>query len=131
MHPESGFRIAPIFVINWKKWQWRHSLLTWRHRQIFLTLPCFSCEVSLLVQVSCQQSFLRDWPEKSPVWVLAKIWRLGLVRNAKYGRNVSNEKLLNATKCQNYSFYRFWVLNGKPTRERGGGGWVKIPPHPD
>ena len=26
--------------------------------------------------------------------------------------------LLNAAKCQGYSFYRFWVINGKPT-----GGW--------
>ena len=24
--------------------------------------------------------------------------------------------LLNAAKCQGYSFYRFWVIKGKPTR---------------
>ena len=32
-------------VINWKKWWWRHNLLTWRHCQISLTLLCFSCQV--------------------------------------------------------------------------------------
>ena len=23
--------------------------------------------------------------------------------------------LLNATKCQGYTFYRFWIIKGKPT----------------
>ena len=31
--------------------------------------------------------------------------------------------LLNAAKFQGYSFYRFWVIKGKPT-----GGGVKLPP---
>ena len=31
--------------------------------------------------------------------------------------------LLNAAKYQRYSFYRFWVIKGKPT-----GGGVKLPP---
>ena len=53
------------------------------------------------------------------VWVLRNIWRLGWVRDTKFGTNVSNEKLLNATKCQDYSFYRFLVFKGKQT---GGGG---------
>ena len=35
--------------------------------------------------------------------------------------------LLNAEKCQGYSFYCFWVLKGKPTGG-GGGGRVKLPP---
>ena len=30
---------------------------TGRHRQKFLTLPCFSCQVWLLVQVSCQYRY--------------------------------------------------------------------------
>ena len=34
--------------------------------------------------------------------------------------------LLNAAKCQGYSFYRFWVMKRKPT----GGGGGKIPPPP-
>ena len=61
----------------------------------------------------------------TPVWVLPNTWRLGRVRNTKYGTNVSHKMLLNAAKFQGYSFYRFWVIKGKPT---GGGG--KITPHP-
>ena len=34
--------------------------------------------------------------------------------------------LLNAAKFQGYSFYRFWVIKGKPT----GVGGVKLPPPP-
>ena len=26
--------------------------------------------------------------------------------------------LLNAAKCQGYSFYHFWVIKGKPTEEK-------------
>ena len=29
--------------------------------------------------------------------------------------------LLNAAKCQGYSFYSFWVIKGKPA---GGGGKI-------
>ena len=53
------------------------------------------------------------------IWVLPNIWRLRLVRDTKFGTDVSNEMLLNAAKCQDYSFYRFWVIKGKPT----GLGW--------
>ena len=54
----------------------------------------------------------------TPLWVLPNIWRLGRVMNTKYGTNVSNKMLLNAAKCQSYSFYRFWVIKGKPTGGR-------------
>ena len=56
----------------------------------------------------------------TPVWVLPNIWRLGRVMDTKFGTNVSNRMLLNAAKFQGYSFYRFWVIKGKPT---GEGGW--------
>ena len=46
---------------------------------------------------------------------MPNIWRLGQVRDAKFGTNVSNEKLLNATKCHSYSFYYFQVIKGNPT----------------
>ena len=52
------------------------------------------------------------------VWVLPNIWRLGWVMDTKFGTNVSNRMLLNAANFQGYSFYRFWVIKGKPT---GGG----------
>ena len=42
--------------------------------------------------------------------------------DTKFGTNVSNRMLLNAAKFQGYSFYRFWVIKGKPTRG------VKLPP---
>ena len=53
----------------------------------------------------------------TPVWILP---------NIKTGASVSNKMLLNAAKCQDYSFYRFWVVNGKPT----GGGEGITPPLP-
>ena len=51
----------------------------------------------------------------SPVWFWPNIWRLGLFRDTKFGKNTSNEMLLNAAKWQGHSFYRFWVIQGKPT----------------
>ena len=60
----------------------------------------------------------------TPVWVLPNIWRLGWVRDTILGTNVSNKLLLNAAKCQGYSFYRFWVIKGKPT---GMGGSKNTP----
>ena len=62
----------------------------------------------------------------TPLWVLSSILRLGQVRDTEFGPNVSNKMLLNASKCQGYGFYRFWVIKGKPT-----GREVKLLPHPD
>ena len=86
--------------------------------------------ISLLVLELWQFYFVRDWPEiwKSEhtfVWVLPDIWRLGQVGDTKLGTNVSNNMLLNAAKCHDYSFYRFWVIKGKPI------GGVKWPSPPD
>ena len=63
----------------------------------------------------------------APVWVLSNIWRLGQVRNAKFGMMVSNIMLLNAAKFQDYNFYRSWVIKGKPT---GTGKGIKLLPDP-
>ena len=51
----------------------------------------------------------------TPVWVLRNIWRLWWVSDTRYGMNVSNKILLNTAKCQDYSFYHFWVIKEKPT----------------
>ena len=51
---------------------------------------------------------------------LPNIERLGQVKDAKFRTNVSNKMLLNAAKCQGYSFYRFWVIKEKWTGSRGG-----------
>ena len=50
----------------------------------------------------------------APIWALPKIWRLGQVRDRKFETSISNKMLLNAAKCQGYSFYCFWVITGKP-----------------
>ena len=60
----------------------------------------------------------------TPIWVLPNIWGLGQVRDTKFVTNVSNKMILNAAKCQGYSFYRFCVINGKSTGRRRGGGKI-------
>ena len=35
--------------------------------------------------------------------------------DTKFGKNVFNRMLLNAAKFQDYRFYRFGVIKGKPT----------------
>ena len=49
------------------------------------------------------------------VLVLPNVWRLGQVRDTRFCRNASDEKLLNAAKCQVYSFHCFWIIKGKAT----------------
>ena len=63
----------------------------------------------------------------TPVSVLSNFWRLGQVMDTKLGMNVSNRILLNAAKFPGYSFYRFWVIKGKPT----GGLKISTPTPPD
>ena len=46
------------------------------------------------------------------VWVLLNMWRLGRFRETGFGTDVFNEMLLNAAKCQGYSFYSVWVIKG-------------------
>ena len=54
------------------------------------------------------------------VWFFRSIWRLEQIRYTKFGKNVFNEILLNVAKWHGYSFYHFWVINGKPTGLGGG-----------
>ena len=63
------------------------------------------------------------------VCILPNIWRLGRVKNTKFGTNVSNKMLLNAAKCQGYSFYCFWVIEGKQGGR--GGGRIKLSSPPN
>ena len=44
------------------------------------------------------------------VWVFPNFWRLKQVRDTKSNTNVANEMLVDAAKCQGYSFYCFWVM---------------------
>ena len=67
--------------------------------------------------------FKRDLPEilksEIPRLSFATIWRLEWVKNTKFGTNVSNGMSLNAAKLLSYSFYRFWVIKGKPNWGEG------------
>ena len=47
----------------------------------------------------------------TPVYVLPNTWRLGQVRDAKFGTNVSNKMLLNAAKCYGYSLQHGYSVN--------------------
>ena len=53
-----------------------------------------------------------------PFWIFPNIYRLRRVSDTNFGTNISNKKLLNAAKCQSYSFYRFLVL--KENQQRRG-----------
>ena len=138
MRPKSGFQIA----LNWPqigKGQWLHDLLIWHHCHVFL-----HCFVSLLkfsywskfhaniitgsgvMTIYFYKGFTR-YPKigNTNVCVLPNIWRLRRVRDTSFGTDVSNKMLLNAAKCQSYSFYLFWVVQ----RKTKGGGGIIPPPH--
>ena len=122
-----------------EKWQWRHNFPTWRQITIFwrwfVSLVKFSYWSKFHVNIITSSGFMTIFFHKgltrnpeignAPVWVLPNIWRLGQVMGTKFGTNVSNRMLLNAAKFQGYSFYRSWVIKGKPT-----GGRQNYPPPP-
>ena len=79
--------------------------------------PSFTSMSWLLLELR-QISFIKDWPEivklEIPPSNFCKIsgeWRVLGIPNLP---QMSLMKLLNAAKCQGYSFYRFWVIKGKP-----------------
>ena len=53
-----------------------------------------------------------------------------LVRDTKFGTNVSNKMLLNAAKCQVTSFTVSELLRKTNSGGGWGGGGVKLPPPP-
>ena len=54
---------------------------------------------------------------------LPNIWRLGGVRDTKFGTDVSNKILLNAAKCQGYSFCK---MPGLQLQGEGEGGKITL-----
>ena len=50
------------------------------------------------------------------------IWKLGQVRDAKFGTNASNKIAVNVVEFQGFIFHRFWVVKEKTT----GRGEVKL-----
>ena len=130
----SGIRLLDYskLAINRKN---KNDVTIYRHNVI---VKCFWCYFVSLLKFSYWSNFcvnivsiyfykgLTRNPEirNAPVWVLLKIWRLGWVRDTKFGTDISNEMLLNAAKCQGCNFYRFWVIKRKAT------GRDKITPLP-
>ena len=125
LYPESGLRIAP----NWPKI--RKMTMTSQFSDMtstsnfFVSLVNFSYwskfHVNIITGSGIMTIFFHKGLTRNPeirntsVWVLPNIWRLGEVMDTKCGTNVSNRMLLNPAKCHGYSFYHFWVINGKPT----------------
>ena len=103
----------------------------------FLMLLCFFCHFgywfkfyvniiagSWITAIFLYKGLTRNAEIENPtICVLSNIWRLGQVRDGKFGKNVSNKMLLNAARCQGCSIWCFWVIIAKPT------GRIKLP-HP-
>ena len=110
---------------------WRHCKVFWR---CFVYLVKFSnwskfhvniITGSRVMTISFHKGLTRNPKiENTSTWVLPNIWRLGRVRNTKFGTDVPNKILLNAAKCPGYNFYCFCIIKGKST------GGVKLRPHP-
>ena len=91
-------------------WLWTMKK-KWKHGR-------YNVKINSLVLELWQFSFIRHWPEmrkleivSSEFCAISKDWgKLGNI--CAY---VSNKNLLNVTKYQGYSSYRFWVIKGKPT----------------
>ena len=125
-------------AINHKERQWHYSLPTddgivkfFRCCSVsFVKFSCwFKFHVNIMTGSGVMTIFIyegltRDLEIRNTTfWVLPSIWRLGWVRNTKFGTNVSNKMLLNDAKCQGYNFC-FWFIQGNPT------GGIKLPPPP-
>ena len=81
--------------------------------------------ISSLVLELWQFSFIRDWLEirkseilPSEFCPISREWNKLGIQDTKFGTNISNKMLINAAKFQGYSFFRFWVIMGKPKRGR-------------
>ena len=115
--------------------QGRHNLPTRRHPRHFLCFCVsfvkfsywFNFHVNTITSSWFMTIFVLGFGQKSrnrkyPLSEFFSInicWRLGRIRDAKFGMNVSSEKLLNLAKCQVYSLQDFWIIKGKPTGEVG------------
>ena len=97
----------------------RHDVIVNFLSGCFVSLVKFSCfhksHVNIITSSRVMTIYFCRRLTRNPeignirVWVLPNIWRFGQVKDTKFGKDVSYEILLNAAKCQGYSFYRFWV----------------------
>ena len=116
-------------VINWKHGNnvtiFLHDAVVKNFWLCFISIIKFSYwskfHVNIIIGSGVMTIFFYKGSTRNPeigntlVWVLPNISRLEQVGNTKFGANVSNKILLNSQKFQGYSFYRFWVIKGKPT----------------
>ena len=132
MHRQSSFWIAPSRIaISWKDDKTSSSIFL---KLLSISLVKFSYWSKFLVNIITGVMAIFIYKElKSqiigniPIWVLPNNWRLKQVRNTKFGTNVSKKMLLNAAKCQGYTFYHLWVIKEKPTVESK----ITLTPFPD
>ena len=134
MHRQSSFWIAPSQIaISWKDDKTSSSIFL---KLLSISLVKFSYWSKFLVNIITGSGVMAILIYKElksqiigniPIWVLPNNWRLKQVRNTKFGTNVSKKMLLNAAKCQGYTFYHFWVIKEKPTVESK----ITLTPFPD
>ena len=132
MHRQASFWIAPSRIaISWKDDKTSSSIFL---KLLSISLVKFSYWSKFLVNIITGVMAIFIYKElKSqiigniPIWVLPNNWRLKQVRNTKFGTNVSKKMLLNAAKCQGYTFYHLWVIKEKPTVESK----ITLTPLPD
>ena len=134
MHRQSSFWIAPSRIaISWKDDKMSSSIFL---KLLSISLVKFSYWSKFLVNIITGSGVMAILIYKElksqiigniPIWVLPNNWRLKQVRNTKFGTNVSKKMLLNAAKCQGYTFYHFWVIKEKPTVESK----ITLTPFPD
>ena len=110
-------------AINWKNdnditifWHDVIIKIFWRSFFSFVKFHVNTMAGSGVVTIFYYKRLIRNLEiGNTPIWVLPNIWRLGQVRDSKFGTNFSNKMLLNNAKVQGCSFYPFWVIKGKPT----------------
>ena len=134
MHRQSSFWIAPSRIaISWKDDKTSSSIFL---KLLSISLVKFSYWSKFLANIITGSGVMAILIYKElksqiigniPIWVLPNNWRLKQVRNTKFGTNVSKKMLLNAAKCQGYTFYHFWVIKEKPTVESK----ITLTPFPD
>ena len=140
--PESGLRTAP----NWPKIQnmtmtsqFSDMTSSSSFLEVFLTLLSSLVtgrsfmSISSLVLELWQFYFIRDWPEirksERPTSGFCPISGDGSESwIANLAQMFLREYYWMLQHVRGYSFYRFWVIKGKPT---GEGGKLIPPPHPD
>ena len=121
-------------TINWNKGNYVtiywHDIIVkffWRCRVSLVKFSCWSTfHVNIMTGSGVMTIFIHKGLARNseicntPIWVLPNICRLGWATNAY------NKMLLNAAKFQGYSFYRFWVIQGKPIGRK-----ITLSTHPD